>query len=419
MPYLVFLSEITGIGSFSFISMLTVQLFSIAVLGTFMWLRIRTHHTPSPTPTPNPIPLWQTFLLATLGIWFALKLAAGFLLLIGPSYYDDTLKNWNMRGKIFFVEERLVLETIPEKGVGVGSYPQSVPLIKTWLAHVNGSWHDGLINSVHILWYLAAIALLYFAIRRIRDARWALIGAYILGSVPLYAIHGFSAYADQFLSLMIFLAVVWLFLAARSKGETRASYLRIGALAAGLLVYTKNEAMLLHLPPILLLLICVLFLQSSSKKEIRTALLWYAVAIGSVLLPWLLFKWSHSLAFGNAKEISGLSLTWQSGVLYVIFINTFLEGNWSILPAVFLGLLAFRWKNVATSSLLLPVGFVAIVIIGQLPIYLFTELSTEALNQTGYARGIIHLVPLIVLITTILLQDAFSTMHQVRERNNQ
>jgi hypothetical protein len=36
---------------------------------------------------------------------------------------------------------------------------------------------------------------------------------------------------------------------------------------------------------------------------------------------------------------------------------------------------------------------------------MFTGLHVEALNQTGYARGIIHLIPVVVVITTILLKD--------------
>ena len=43
---------------------------------------------------------------------------------------------------------------------------------------------------------------------------------------------------------------------------------------------------------------------------------------------------------------------------------------------------------------------------GQLFAYLFTGLSQEALFQTGYARGLIHLMPVIVTVTTVLLYDA-------------
>lgn len=63
------------------------------------------------------------------------------------------------------------------------------------------------------------------------------------------------------------------------------------------------------------------------------------------------------------------------------------------------------WKIVLRSSVGILFGFVAAVWLGQLPIYLFTSIYIEALNQTGYARGLIHLLPIVIMISVILLQN--------------
>jgi len=103
-----------------------------------------------------------------------------------------------------------------------------------------------------------------------------------------------------------------------------------------------------------------------------------------------------------------MALEWHEGVLRAIGINTFWEGNWSLLPILFLGLVIAKWRTAFRSNLIILTGFVIVVIVGQLPIYMFTALYVEALNQTGYARGIIHLIPVVVVVTTVILERVMS-----------
>lgn len=397
--YAIFLTEISGIGSFSVWSMLLTQSILIAGLGFWYYTKRSTYGV---SPALNlhiaTLPLWQKIVFGLAGVWVLAKLAAGCVVLAGPAYFDDVVSNWNMRGKAFYVDQQLVLDI----DRNIAAYPQSVPLVKTWLANLHGSWSEALVNMPHILWYISLLALVFFALRRRLSTAWALLGTYILASIPFVVMHGAVAYADLFLSSVIFLAVSWLYFAARSNEPARSTFLRIGAIATALLIFTKNEALLLHLPPILLLFTGVLLV----SKEQKNKLLWYGIAVAAVLLPWVLFKWTNNLNFGNAKEVSGMVLEWHAGVLQAIFSNTFLEGNWSLLPGVFFGLLLLHRVAIVRTALCIPVFFVLIVIAGQLPIYLLTNLYVEAINQTGYARGILHLVPLIVFCSTILLRSS-------------
>ncbi|MBT4119955.1 MAG: hypothetical protein HOG89_00550 [Candidatus Peribacter sp.] len=409
--FTIFLTEITGIGSFSFLSMLVTQLVLMMILGGLYWKNKEKLTANCQLITDNSSwKPWQKIATGILSVWILAKLVSGIILLSGPAYFDDTLSNWNIRAKAFYHHQELILELEPGKGTGIGSYPQSVPLLKTWLAHLNGEWHEALANSLHILWYLSALVLVYFAIRRLLNTKWALLGTYILASVPLYTMHGASAYGDCFLSVVIFLALSWVFFAAKSEGQERMSFIKLGSIAAALLVYTKSEAILLHLPPIIVLVAGLMLLGGMSTSQKRSTLLWYGACVSAVLLPWVGFKWMNNLGFGNAKDVSGMTLEWHEGVLQAIGLNTFWEGNWNLLPVLFLGLIIYKWRSAFRSHLAYLTGFVLVVIIGQLPIYMFTALHVEALNQTGYARGIIHLIPVIVVITTVLL-------HQVLDRD--
>jgi len=117
------------------------------------------------------------------------------------------------------------------------------------------------------------------------------------------------------------------------------------------------------------------------------------------------FKLMNGLTFGNAKPIGGTSLSWQEGVLNAVWINTFFEGNWIFLFPLLIGLLIAQHKKALRTSLMALSSFIIIVYGGQLFIFLFTTVSAEALRQTGYARALVHLVPIATVLVTVLLRD--------------
>ncbi len=358
-----------------------------------------------------------------LGLWMLLKfvVTATMFLGVAPTYLDDSLEAWNLRGKMYFVEQRITL-SIPGEDpltshLGVSSYPPTVPLLKTWVSTLAGEWSDGLINSIHGVWYIAALILLFYAIRRHAGFLWAAIGTYMLGSMPLYLMHGTNAYADAFLAVHIFAAVSLLFHALRSESaEIRMTFFRLSAVMAALLPFTKNEGMLVYLPPLLLLLGISLMLlfkkQRMTLKEVIRVLLCFGISLLLVAGPWLLFKWSNGLSFGNGKPFTSLGFGWHENVLLSIAINTFFEANWLLLFPLLFVLMVWKWKTAFGPLALLSCYFL-IIYLGQGFLYLYTGLATEALRQTGYARGLVHLTPVVILLTTLLLERAFPRLRFV------
>lgn len=374
----------------------------------------KTHHRAAfPTHT---LPLWIKTLYRVLLSLMILKIAVTsitFLLLV-PTYLDDSLTNWNLRGKIFYHDQQLTLVLPGENPLtspqGVSSYPPTVPLMKTWFSTLAGEWNDPLVNSMHVLWYIAALILVYAGIRRHAGREWANVGLLMIGGMPLYLMHGTNAYADIFLSVHVFAAISMLFHALHATHEEeRMTFLRISAIATAILPFTKNEAMLVYLPT-LIVVIGVSLLWSLRRfmttAHLRSALLWYSVSFLLICVPWLGYKWSHGLTFGNGKSFTSLGFSWHENVLISIAINTFFEANWLLLFPLLLILLIWRWRA-AFSTLSALSAFFLIIYIGQMLMYLFTNLATEALRQTGYARGLVQLTPLVILLTTLLLRDAF------------
>jgi len=354
----------------------------------------------------------ETLLRAILGIWILAKLSAGSsLLLHDPAYNDDVFNNWNYRAKILQNEQRLTLEFPYNPGVpaGVAAYPPTVPLIRAWIAIAAGGWNDDVIGLIAPLSYLLALAIIFLAIRREAEGTWALLGLYIASSLPLSLLHGITPYADLFVALHIAAALLPIFHALRSTDvASRTAWLRVGALSAALLPMTKNEALLMHLPIIFVLAAgaiahCAHKRSLSGHQALRAAL-WYATLTLAVLLPWLLYKYSNGLAFGNAKSID-TALAWQEGALRALFITWVLETNFLLLPGLLGALLLVRQRAAFGTPLLVLSLFVLGIIAELIGIFSFTGLSAEALRQTGSARGIIQIVPIMVILATLLLRD--------------
>jgi hypothetical protein len=354
----------------------------------------------------NLHPLTQATLFILL-LWTLFKIVlGGYQLLLTPPYYDDTVDNWNFRPKVLF-ETADIFQAVNE-GVseGIHAYPPTVALLKTSLMHVRGSWSEPLAASPHLLWYITALLLLFYCLRRCTSVPWALCGIYILSSLPLFHIHGISRYAEVFLALHIFLCVSMLYHAAsESDGDKAAAWLRLSIIALSLLPLTKNEGFILYLPPLLLLHLIVWKTSNTlNAQHKRRSLIMLISSLTLFTLPFLLFKWTQNLTFANAQSLLDLGIGWQDGVLYALYINSFFEGNWLLAPLYILLLLLYQRKFAFSSPLLIPTAFLFTIIAIQTLLFLFTSISNEAFNQTGLARGLVQIAPVGVLLCTVLLK---------------
>lgn len=324
--------------------------------------------------------------------------------MLTPSYLDDTLSNWNLRAKVFFYEQRFTLELPQGTNPELSSYPPAVSLLKTTLVTIAGEWSEPLVNSVHILWYLAVLTLLFSALRRFLPLSWSLLGLYIFVGLPLPLLHGTNAYAEMFVAAHILAALILLLAAARSDGKDAAALLRIAALFGALLAFTKNEGFLLYGGAFAVLYGWMIVRAQPAMR--RRAVIDGIIAAAVIILPWLLFKWSNDLSFGNAKSITGLLLSFEPLVLHALWINLFFEGNWLLLFPLFLVVVFLERKTALQWPVSLLSAFLTLTFFGQMALYLFTSLSIEALKQTGLSRGMVQLSPVIVLLTILLLYQA-------------
>lgn len=419
---IVFLLNITNALRLNLLAYLISLLILILPLGFLAWKRgqlslnsLKSLNSLYSLHSFRSLPKGQRLALALVIAWILLKSLSGFVVLLGdPSYNDDVFDNWHYRAKILHHKQMLVVD--PENP-GITAYPPTVPMLKVWFAFIHGGWNEQLAGILSPLWYLLCLALVWCALRRSIGINWAIVGLYLASSIPLLWMHGFTPYVDVFVAIHLAAAVLPLFHSLEGTSEhERAAWLRIGALAAALLPMIKNETLLMHLPPVMLLAAAVvvwnLLTGKLTPRSARSPVLAYGALVAAILLPWLLYKWSNNLTFGNAKSIRGIELVWQQNVLKSLFITWILEANFLLLPGLFLGLLITRFKKAFLSPAVVLTAFTLIVLLGIMGIFLFTGLSAEALQQTGSARAVVQLVPLIVVLVMVLMADGYRAIFQ-------
>ncbi len=421
--FIVFLCHIAGLTALNLIGFVAPLLTVMLALTIGAWNRGAFHQRLDAHPFVSTMtyPPWMKIGVLLLCVWTGIKIFAGAYDLVSvPTYWDDSFNNWNMRGKIFFVTQKLTLEIPAGNGLttladGVGSYPPMLPMMKTWVSVLRGEWTEPLVNGVHLVWFFGLLSALYLILRRSFDPLLSALGIWAFVSLPLVLIHGSNPYADMFVAAHLLVAVGCLLGIRRSSSANDiTTWTKLFYLTLGLLALTKNEALVLHIP--LLILAAVSFdirrKHLVASAEYRKTILIGLCLMATFALPWIYFKWTHGLTFGNAKSISGLSISFNAAVPKAIWIHLSHEPNWLLLPLLLPLTLIAAGKSFWKTPEAVLGAFVIAEIMLQFGIFLFVpSLGTEAINQTGLSRGLLHIAPLAILLLFFTAKSSI-THHQ-------
>ncbi len=426
---IVFIPHILGLTSLTLLGFLMPSLIVLIILmGIAFFTKAfaaKNHQASYAASPPSPagyggagiaLPSFIRGGILLLTLWTAIKvLAGGFDLISVPTYWDDSFNNWNMRGKIFFENQALILEIPVGNGIiqssgGVSSYPVTVPLLKTWFSVLRGSFEEPLVNSLHLLWLVGLIGTFYFGLRRRLSPMLSAFGVYLLLSLPLLLIQATNPYADIFMAAHLLIPVLCLLRIAQTDEGEMNTWVKIFGFSLGLMLFTKNEASVLYAPIMGLLFLWILL----TKKKVGafdTQVLRKIIALGALLVllfgaPWIVFKWTHGLTFGNAKSVSGITLSLNTKVIHAIWFQLSHEANWLFLPLITMMTMIASGKR----AFRLPEGvltvFLLVTVFTQFLIFTFVApLATEAIMQTGLSRGLLHIMPVALLTVIILTKE--------------
>lgn len=361
-------------------------------------------------------PSWIKVWLFLFLIWLLAKLAFGFLSIVNvPTYQDDTFANWNIRTKIFYERESLVLDSTDKDYLWqwYKQYPLTPSLYRTYLMKFNWAWNEWLVNLPSLLFYVCALFLVFFSLlKETKKLKRAILWLVVLSSIPLYYIHWTNPYFDVFQSVYFFSALYILYIFVRDRLP-----IMLPILFIGMLWYTKSEWMIIFTTAVLSTyaaryLIKNKFIVSKDFLRLLFIIIWWVLIIN---LPFLVFKLSNWLWFWNGNaNLAETALSLHTEIFPALYRALFLWWSYNLLFFAFIVFIVYDLlkkridKNITLWFMFWFLISFAIIIF----VYLTTFTYQYVLDQTGINRSLMQIIPVLVFLLVLLIRDCYEKQIQ-------
>jgi hypothetical protein len=245
-----------------------------------------------------------------------------FLAILFPIRFWDAVSCWSLKGKAFFLDGIINdFYILHDYGFSHPSYPLYLPLMQTWLLSWMREVNENLVKAIFPLFYSSLLFTLYYLFRQRLGKLVSILFVFIISFLPVIADHGYIEYTNLLFSVILLLAVYFLYLAIAINGKT--SYLILSAVFFAILALTRSEGIIYVI--IFILLSLFFFTRRltggySLKKNLLNLLMplavfiiflipWYLLklrlGIPAVSTEWEMFLGKGSMDFGRAAAVMG------------------------------------------------------------------------------------------------------------------
>ncbi|MBI3619173.1 hypothetical protein HY213_04050 [Candidatus Peregrinibacteria bacterium] len=313
--------------------------------------------------------------------------------LILPSYYIDTVSNWNLRSRAMLSAGTLLTE-----GVVKPQYPILLHALQMLFMLPLERWNDTAANAATFLLSLSSFLALFLLVRRDHGAFIAFVMVTALVSVPLVTVHLGQGFGDIHLIQYVLLSA---FLLERGiRLEDRAS-IALSALLVIASAWTKLEGFYEGIGFWLLLWI-------GSSLVLHRTIPWRILFLFLLALPWPLFvKFHHMLLSPHGR---GFEFHVAAIPLALLYMGT--EGSfgiaWYVLPFCLLILFTLRFLRILP-RLPVPLLWGLLALAFAFVIFFCTAEVQGLYNQESFHR--VLLVPLLLLIEGCVMGFVEVFMH--------
>jgi hypothetical protein len=335
----------------------------------------------------GPVRVAWRALLGWLVLRFAMLLAET---VWRPLFPWDAWSHWATKARVWFELKSMVpfvvaSEWFQAAGAAYNDanphYPGTLALLQAWGATVLGRWDDALVN---LPWWLTgvafALAIYGFLAQRGFDALWALVGAWLVVSLPILDAHiALAGYADLPLAAYLTLAALagWRWTEGRGRDEAALALLFVAAC-----VLTKNPGKIWVLT---LLPGAVVALAPRHGLRVAVAGLAGAIAVLVVLarLDVVLLRYGLHLEF---------DLPWRGLIdAYLVY------ANWHLLWVGILGAVIVGWRHLLSRELAPLTLVIAAGLLFLFFGFAFTNARLWVEDQSTVNRATLHLAPLLTV----------------------
>jgi len=342
--------------------------------------------------SPDHVPARQRMLWFALLGWVALR----FVLLLNevlqrPLYPWDAWTQWSTKARVWYELKTIVpFVTASEWFAAPGGgayfdaaphYPATIPLTQVWSALLLGRWDDALIN---LPWWLTAVAFgvaIYGFLRQQEmEALFALVGAWLVLSLPIFDAHvALAGYADLAMSTYFTLTALAAFRAVRTRSAADALLALLLGCACILIKNPGKVWLLMLLPGVVA--------AGVPRYGNRFAAGCFAAA---AILAFVLTQ--HGVTVLGYRLKLDYDMPWRA-----LLDAWFAYANWHLLFYGAAAMAVIAWRHLLSRELapltITVAAGIAFLIFG----FAFTNARVWVEDQSTVNRATLHLAPLIIV----------------------
>ena len=329
-----------------------------------------------------------------------------FFTFLFPIRFWDAIACWSLKAKAFFIDSDIfTFFTRHGYDFSHNSYPLYVSLLQCWIYIWIGKVDENLVKIIFPLFYLSGLFVLYHFFRKKLNQLLSILLVFIFSVIPIIADHGYIEYTNLLFSIVLVLAVYFLYL-YRTKRRI-ASYIILSAVFFALLANIRSEG-LVFLGVFLLISLWFMFADLVKSRHKRNAVLNFLYSWGLIIIllaPYILLKYGLGLPVwsvewqqamggqGMLNIVDGLKVMARE-VLFSSYDSTraFLGSGYGPVWVVLIVLFGVNIKRVFSRANWVPFVF---VLIGIVMVLLSISFITDFAGSVE--RYLLHIFPLAYL----------------------
>ncbi|MDD5292544.1 MAG: glycosyltransferase family 39 protein, partial [Candidatus Omnitrophica bacterium] len=283
--------------------------------------------------------------------------------------------------------------------------PLLLPLIETYSYVFLGGVYEQYAKFVSYLFFIYALILLYYLIKRVASDNFALLLTYFLSSVPLYIYSASSGYSDIPLVFYSGLGILYLY---QSAAKNSNNLFKVGCLLLCLGAWTKKEGLAILLIGFIYWL---LFLKPASGDKLNK-IVFFILSVILINAPWLIFAKYYGLAGDNIYSLNAIGnyplVISKIKVIASFALHSLFDVNrWNIFWFIFTLALFYKKRHILKEKYLLSVIATYVVIL----IIVYSICINRDINWllvTTFDRIVLVFIPWIIYLIGVLFSGDFS-----------
>ena len=333
-----------------------------------------------------------------------------FLTISLPVHSHDAVANYALKAKIFFFSSGIPSGFFSwgESTVAHPDYPLFMPFIMTWV-YVFTGFNDIVVRLFMPILYVGFMAVFFSMMKKLFNRSYALLGTFILATVPHIVDYATIIHADLILTAFVTIGILYFMSYTRTR---RGFELLLASFMIGSSLWIKNEAMVFAAVFTVMLIIFFVRSKEETKRSVLRDITRSLALIVAISLPWFLLR-----AFSGVvnSDLDIMSLTagrvWENMKELPALLNLFQQEvfgpkKWNIFWVIFFASLVWKRKKLFEGEICYLTIFLGLSAVAYFAGYMsMTGENLYFYINTTISRFMMHFSGVAAILMGYLLYD--------------